>query len=124
MPTRPRSWSSALGRPPMRVLLPPAWMTPVTLTGSHRHRALAQDAWRVHGRVEDGGGPAPRRRPAVDHEGDRVAEVREHPRRRRRGFEPARIGARGPDGRSEGAGETPRDRLRGEPYADRARPGG
>src|SRR5256712_827016 len=38
---RPPSLSSALGRPPMRVLLPPAWMTPVTLT---RHTFTAP--WR------------------------------------------------------------------------------
>src|SRR5207244_2209518 len=57
---RPPSLSSAVGRPPMRVLSPPAWMTPVTLT---RHTFTAP--WRrtrggstVVSRIVEGSPPA------------------------------------------------------------------
>src|SRR5262245_64843984 len=53
---RPPSSISALGRPPIRVLLPPAWMTPVTLiaASSYRHRPLAQHARWPHRAIGDG----------------------------------------------------------------------
>src|ERR1043166_4004527 len=40
MMRRPASRISAFGSPPVRVLLPPAWMTPVTLIGWRRRRSF------------------------------------------------------------------------------------
>src|SRR5436190_7617383 len=96
----PPSSSSALGSPPMRMLRPPAWMTPVILTerlslssfgavgcgshcgpttscGSHYHCALSDHARGVDGDVDHCRGRAAGRRPAVEHEVERVAEVGE-----------------------------------------------
>src|SRR5438094_9452612 len=91
----PPSSISALGWPPMRVLLPPAWMTPVTLTRdpSYRHRAPAQDARRPDRAVGDGGARAARGRPAVEDQVHRVLEVTAHGHGRRRRLGAAGIGA-------------------------------
>src|SRR6185295_1378601 len=78
---RPPSSSNAFGSPPMRVLLPPAWITPVTRT-SDLDRARTDHAGRVHGDVEHRGGLAARRGAAVEHEIDRVTEVGHDPGRR------------------------------------------
>src|SRR5712691_6668415 len=91
----PPSSISALGRPPMRVLLPPAWMTPVTLKRdpSYRHRAPARDARRPDRAVGDGGARAARGRPAVEAQVHRVLGVTAHGQRRRRRVGAAGIGA-------------------------------
>src|SRR5215813_11453202 len=83
---RPPSSISALGRPPIRVLLPPAWMTPVTLiaTLSHCHRSLTQHAWWPHRAIGDGRARASRRLAAVDDHVHCPLEVALHGKRRRR----------------------------------------
>src|SRR5713101_5792508 len=92
---RPPSSISALGWPPMRVLLPPAWMTPVTLTRdpSYYYRPPAQDARRPDRAVGDGGARAPRGRPAVEDQVHHVIEVTAHGQRCRRRLGAAGIGA-------------------------------
>src|SRR5512146_2201062 len=77
---RPPSSMSALGQPPMRVLFPPAWMTPVTLIRrpSYRHGPLAQDARRPHRAIGDRRAGAPCRRASVEDEVHRLLEVTPH----------------------------------------------
>src|SRR5215471_17315823 len=93
---RPPSSISALGRPPIRVLLPPAWMTPVTLiaTWSHRHRSLTEHAWWPHRAIRDGRARSSRRRPAIDDHVHRALEIPLHLKGGRRRIGAARIRTR------------------------------
>src|SRR2546422_1455264 len=91
---RPPSSIRAFGRPPIRTLLPPAWMTPVTLilcAGDWQSDGtLPDNPRRVHGHVEDRRGLAPPRRSALQDEVDLVRGIGEHPLRRRRWLEAPR----------------------------------
>src|SRR5689334_4766252 len=77
MMRRPPSSINALGWPPMRVLLPPAWMTPVTLTTmrSYRHRPLTQHTRRPFRAVGDRRGGASCRGPTIENHVHRSVEV-------------------------------------------------
>src|SRR5262249_4891096 len=96
---RPPTSRSAFGCPPMRVLLPPAWITPTTFTpgpppSSPRRparsfegdRALAEQTRRIDTDVEYGRGCASARRASVQDEIDKTVEIPQHllgrPRRR------------------------------------------
>ena len=88
----------------MRVLLPPAWITPVTRIGAHANRVVASDVvprlhpsyrdhtlaqhpWPVAGDVDDARRRAPRGHAAIEHEIDRSVERADNlggGRRRRR----------------------------------------
>src|SRR5215467_10201650 len=95
----PPSSSRALGSPPMRVLRPPAWITPVIfimfrsprMVGPQPHDvlrlalpyvqcngSLTQHAGRVDGYVDDRGGRAAGRWAPVEHQVENVTEVGEH----------------------------------------------
>src|SRR2546428_5833346 len=79
---RPPSSIRAFGRPPIRTLLPPAWMTPVTLIlcagDGQSDGTLPDDPRRVHGHVEDRRRLAPPGRATIEDEVDPVPGIGEH----------------------------------------------
>src|SRR2546425_6207082 len=95
---RPPSSIRAFGRPPIRTLLPPAWMTPVTLilcaSDWQSDGTLPDDPRRVHGHVEDRPKLPPPRRAALQDEGDLVREISQHALGRRRWLQAARVRTR------------------------------
>src|SRR5262245_22430883 len=122
---RPPSSMSALGRPPMRVLLPPAWITPVIVTASpasQQHRSGAQDARGPARAVGDGGAGTSCGRAAVEDHVDMASERIAYRRRGGGWRRAARIRARRRDRPSGSTDERARDRVPGHANAHGPRP--
>src|SRR5262249_50679287 len=101
MMRRPPNSINALGCPPIRVPLPRAWITPVTLMTmrSYRYGPLTQDTRRPYRAVGDGRSRASRGRPAVEDDVHRSVEVALHLESGRGRLGAARIRARRRDGK-------------------------
>ena len=94
----------------------PARAARISATGLGRDRTDADDRRLRAGAVDDGRGRAARGRPAIEHEVDRVAELRHDARR---------VGASGTPERFAdvvGSGPTPRARARGASWSGTRRP--